>query len=144
MTGPKVSFPPSHVCTCLVLQGISYLVSNGVLQDHPQDIACFIHHTDSLDWSSLGRFLQDRPDVLNCLVQLQEYEGVFLPDALRKFFSYIPAPNERGRFLENLLDRFASRYIQCNINNTTMSKGELSIASGRTGVQEEACSHFVL
>lgn len=105
------------------LQGIAYLINSGVLGDQPQDIADFIHHTDSLDWLSLRRFLQDRPDVLDCLVKLHSYTRVFLPDALRTFFSYIPAPNERGQFLENLLDRFASRYIECNMDTTTMSKG---------------------
>ena len=104
-------------------QGISYLVGCGVLGEGPQVIAEFIHHTNALDWQSLGRFLQDRADVLDCLVQLHSYQGIFLPDALRTFFSYIPAPNERGRFLESLLDRFSSRYVQCNISNSTMTKG---------------------
>lgn len=87
-------------------------------------MADFIHHTDSLDWQSLGRFLRARPDVLDCLVQLHSYTDVFLPDALRAFFSHIPAPNERGRFLENLLDRFSSQYVHCNRDNT-MTKGWL-------------------
>lgn len=103
-------------------EGISYLVNSGVLGDDPQEIASFIYYTDSLDWLSLGRFLQDRPNVLNCLVQLHSYAGQFLPDALRAFFSSIPAPNERGRFLENLLDKFSTRYIQCNMDSITMSK----------------------
>lgn len=95
-----------------------------MLGEGPQEIAEFIHHTNSLDWQSLGRFLQDRVDVLDCLVELHSYQGAFLPDALRTFFSYIPAPNERGRFLESLLDRFSSRYVQCNISTTTMTKGK--------------------
>ena len=41
-------------------QGISYLVSLGVLEDSSQSIAEFIHHTTALDWNSLRRFLQDR------------------------------------------------------------------------------------
>ena len=98
-------------------------MNNGVLDDSPQAIADFIHNTDALNWQSLGRYLQDRPDVLDCLVQLHRYSAMFLPDALRTFFSCIPAPNERGRFLENLLDRFSNRYIQCN-RDTTMTKGK--------------------
>ena len=39
---------------------------------------------------------------------------MFLPDALRKFFSLIPAPNERGQFLENLLSLFSQQYLACN------------------------------
>lgn len=103
-------------------EGISYLVSCEVLGDDPHEIAEFIHHTNSLDWQSLGRFLQARRDVLDCLVQLHSFASMFLPDALRAFFSSIPAPNERGRFLESLLDRFSSQYVQCNISTNTMSK----------------------
>ena len=102
---------------------MSYLVNAGVLEDSPEAIADFIHHTSTLDWASLRQYLQDRHDVLNCLIQLHSYENMFLPDALRKFFSLIPAPNERGQFLESLLERFSNKYIQCN-RHLTMDKGE--------------------
>jgi len=42
------------------IQGISYLVSMGVLEDSSHSIAEFIHNTTALDWNSLRRFLQDR------------------------------------------------------------------------------------
>lgn len=108
-------------------QGIEYLISRGVLDNCPLAIADFIHHTQILNWRSLDKYLQSRPDVLDCLVQLQGYAGMFLPDALRAFFSRIPAPNERGRFLESLLDKFSTRFVQCNIRTTTMSKGGLIV-----------------
>ena len=107
------------------LQGVSYLVNAGVLEDSPEAIADFIHHTTTLDWASLRVYLQDRHDVLDCLIQLHSYENMFLPDALRKFFSLIPAPNERGQFLESLLERFSNKYIQCN-RHLTMDKGRLN------------------
>lgn len=52
--------------------------------------------------------------MLECLICLHSYTDMFLPDALRKFFSLIPAPLERGHFLENLLERFSVRYLECN------------------------------
>lgn len=64
-----------------------------------------------------------RSDVLDCLIRLHDYTDLFLPDALRKFFSLIPAPNERGQFLERLLDKFSGRYLDCN-PQVTMTKGE--------------------
>lgn len=94
----------------------------GVLEESPQAIADFIHHTSSLDWHSLRQYLQEKEDVLDCLIQLHSYGDMFLPDALRKFFSLIPAPNERGQFLESLLERFSTRYIQCN-PKISMTKG---------------------
>jgi len=42
------------------IQGISYLVGMGVLEDSSHSIAEFIHNTTALDWNSLRRFLQDR------------------------------------------------------------------------------------
>lgn len=57
-----------------------------------------------------------RQDVLEVLVKLHSYDNMFLPDALRKFFSLIPAPNERGQFLETLLNLFSQQYLTCNPN----------------------------
>ena len=61
-------------------------------------------------------FPTPRQDVLNVLVKMHRYDTMFLPDALRKFFSLIPAPNERGQFLETLLNLFSQQYLTCNPN----------------------------
>jgi F-box protein 8 len=95
-------------------EGISYLVAMGVLEDRAEAIAEFIHHTTLLDWRNLERFLRERQDVLQVLVKLHGYDNMFLPDALRKFFSLIPAPNERGQHLETLLNLFSHQFIECN------------------------------
>lgn len=47
---------------------------------------------------------------------MHRYDNMFLPDALRKFFSLIPAPDERGQFLETLLNLFSQQYLACNPN----------------------------
>ena len=41
-------------------EGISYLIAMGVLDDRPEAIAEFIHHTSLLDWRSLEKFLKER------------------------------------------------------------------------------------
>ena len=61
--------------------------------------------------------------MLECLICLHNYTDMFLPDALRKFFSLIPAPLERGHFLENLLERFSVRYLECN-SKFSLPKGD--------------------
>ena len=109
---------------CCWAQGIQYLINRDVLEDCPLAIAEFIYHTKTLKWQSLDRYLQSRPDVLDVLVNLHDFSNIFLPDALRTFFSNIPAPNERGRFLENLLEKFSVRYVQCN-QVGSMSKGKV-------------------
>ncbi len=102
---------------------MAYLIGKGVLEDSPTAIAKFIFHTNTLNFQSLDKYLQNRPDVLEMLVNLLDFTDMFLPDALRAFFSSIPAPNERGRFLENLLDKFSMRFTLCNLNSG-MSKGK--------------------
>ena len=70
--------------------------------------------------------------MLEKLVLLHNYENHFLPDALRYdeciqylpplrlslplryLFSKIPAPKERGPFLDRLLDLFLMQYKSCN------------------------------
>ena len=101
---------------------------DGVLEDSPQAIAEFINSTRSLNWYSLETLLRDNADVLDCLVSLQDYQDVFLPDALRHFFSVVPAPNERGLFLETLVNKFSGRYMDCN-THLSMSKGEYKVTN---------------
>ena len=82
-----------------------------------------------------------RPDVLAELISQHSYADVFLPDALRKFFSLIPAPDKRGEFLEKLLEMFSQRYLQCN-PGLCMDKGEREGrgGGGREGVRGEGRS----
>ena len=70
-----------------------------------------------------------RRDVLTAVVKLHNYEDMFLPDALRKFFSLIPAPNERGQFLENLLNLFSQQYLVCNPDLQMSTGKQASVVS---------------
>ena len=40
---------------------------------------------------------QNRSDVVECMMTLQNFAKKFLPNALREFFSRMEAPNDRGR-----------------------------------------------
>eukprot|EP00058_Branchiostoma_floridae_P026105 XP_002611595.1 hypothetical protein BRAFLDRAFT_63757 [Branchiostoma floridae] len=94
--------------------GIEYLVAQGVLDNHPRELAAFIHGTQTLRWKPLRIFLENRPDVLDELVIRQNYRNQFLPNALRKFFLTIHAPEERGDYLQKLVEKFSQRFCQCN------------------------------
>ena len=74
-----------------------------------------------------------RTDVLRHLVSLHDYTNLFLPDALRQFFSLVPAPSERGRFLEVLLDMFSARYKECNAQSS-ITKGTYSVCYVRNNI----------
>ena len=84
----------------LLLQGLNYFISKGLLKDHPYEIARFLDGTSSLHKSKVRKFLQSRQDVVEYLVSFQNYANTFLPNALRRFFSKLEAPNDRGTYLQ--------------------------------------------
>lgn len=95
-------------------EGIHYLVSRGILDDTPIEIARFLHSTTKLWANKKLEFVQQRSDVLERLVQLQNFRNQFLPNALRKFFREISAPNERGNILNVMIENFSERFCACN------------------------------
>lgn len=96
------------------LEGITYLMSKGILVDHPKEIAKFIFYTRMLNWKMLRIYLDERRDVLDELVTLHNFSNQFLPNALRDFFRHIHAPEERGEYLETLITKFSHRFCACN------------------------------
>lgn len=95
-------------------QGIEYLTSKGILNNQPIDIARFLHTTKRLWPNKKLEFLQKRPDVLERLVQLQNFQNQFLPNALRKFFKEVSAPRGRGDTLTFMIENFSKRFCACN------------------------------
>lgn len=52
--------------------------------------------------------------MLDHLLQLQNFQNQFLPNALRKLFCNISAPNNRGEYLSEMIDKFSDRFCHCN------------------------------
>jgi len=95
-------------------KGLNYFISKGLVKDHPYEIARFLDGTSSLHKSKVRKFLQSRQDIVEYLVSFQNYANTFLPNALRRFFSKLEAPNDRGTYLQRLLERFSVQFCQCN------------------------------
>lgn len=95
-------------------KGLSYFISKGLLKDNPYEIARFLDGTSSLHKTKVRQFLQSRQDVVEYLVSFQNYANTFLPNALRRFFSKLEAPNDRGNYLQRLVEKFSLRFCQCN------------------------------
>lgn len=118
----KISFKELYMLldegTCLFNfdphQGIIYLVRHNVLEDTVLEIAKFINCTGALNGKSVREYLSARRDVLQEIVNMQNYEGMFLPVALRQFFERVYPPEQRGEFLDTLLNKFSIRF--CNTN----------------------------
>ncbi|XP_071951375.1 F-box only protein 8-like [Antedon mediterranea] len=94
--------------------GLDYLFRHNLVDNNPLAIAQFIHTTNTLHHWQVRKFLQKRSDVLEELVGLDNYANHFLPNALRTFFSHVETPNERGPYLQTLIEMFAKKFISCN------------------------------
>jgi len=95
-------------------QGMNYFITKGLVKNDPYEIARFIHGTSSLLKCKVRQYIQGRQDIVEYLVSLQNYANTFLPNALRRFFSKLEAPNDRGSYLQRLLEQFSERFCQCN------------------------------
>ena len=70
------------------------------MKDNPYEIARFLDGAAGLHKTKVRQFLQSRQDVVEYLVSFQNYANTFLPNALRRFFSKLEAPNDRGNYLQ--------------------------------------------
>lgn len=95
-------------------EGEAYLIKNHLVDDKPMELAKFVHTASRLKAEPVRKYLDRRREVLDCVVQLQNFQNQFLPNALRKFFCKISAPSERGSYLEQIIDRFSERFVNCN------------------------------
>jgi len=98
-------------------QGVKYLIDNHVLLDEPVELAKLIQGTSAFYGRSTQILLKDRRDVLDEFVQLQQFSGVSLCDSLRQYFSKIHPPEQRGDFLEVLVEKFSQRFHECNLQS---------------------------
>jgi len=97
-------------------RGIEYLVNHRLVADEAEEIARFFNGTAKLHKHQQKLYLEKRHDVLQHLVQLQDFNG-FLPNRLREFFKRTcHAPNARNEYLTILIDQFSKRFTTCNSN----------------------------
>ncbi|XP_002733537.1 F-box only protein 8-like [Saccoglossus kowalevskii] len=94
--------------------GMQYLLNKEIVDNNALSIAQFIHTTNRLDRKQVRIFVDNRRDVLDELINLHNYANKFLANALRLFFSNIDAPSQRSNELQTLIEKFASRFIDCN------------------------------
>ncbi|XP_041359137.1 F-box only protein 8-like [Gigantopelta aegis] len=95
-------------------EGVEYLIHYELVDDEPLEIAKFLHTAKNLLPEKKREFLDRRRDVLAHLLKLQNFERMFLPNALRQFFAEISAPNDRDGFLAEVIDRFSDQFTSCN------------------------------
>jgi len=95
-------------------EGMQYFISRGIVKDDPKEIAWFVNGTNAFSKTQVRHYLQSRQDIVDCMVSLHNYTNAFLPNALRRFFSKLEAPNDLGVYIQKLLEKFSVRFCQCN------------------------------
>ncbi|XP_043203967.1 F-box only protein 8-like [Amphibalanus amphitrite] len=94
--------------------GMQYFISRGLVDDDPAEIAMFLHSSSQMNPQQMRRYLDQRRDVMTLVMDLQNYRDQFLPAALRKLFSKVQPPEDRGNYLQTMLDKFSVKFCQGN------------------------------
>lgn len=95
-------------------QGIKYLLDNNIVQDDPLEIAKLLDGSSAFYNKSIQLYLKDRNDILEEFILLQDFKSLSLCDSLRKLFKKVHPPEQRGDFLDHLVEKFANRFYECN------------------------------
>lgn len=106
--------------------GMRYFIAQRLVRDVPLEIARFLHNTQLLNSRQMRLYLESRRQVLDHLIELQNYENQFLPQALRRFFRSLQAPNTQNSYLRALLEKFSLRFCKCN-PSLGLSSGEFHV-----------------
>ncbi|KAM7540268.1 hypothetical protein Aperf_G00000041984 [Anoplocephala perfoliata] len=97
--------------------GMRYLHKNDILKDDVQHIALYLHVTPGLNPEQKRRFLEANPEVLDALMSLKNFSGIFLPNALRDLCAEMLSPMDASHnFIPHLLERFSVQFVLCNGN----------------------------
>eukprot|EP00054_Salpingoeca_dolichothecata_P000058 m.15934 g.15934 ORF g.15934 m.15934 type:complete len:285 (+) comp10093_c0_seq1:272-1126(+) len=102
------------LCETHSSEALDFLMSKNFLVDQAPVVACFA--LSSLSPRAAAAVLVDRADALNAFVQMQDFAGVFLPDAMRQLFTKIQVKTSAGGYLSRLLTVFAEHFCSCNPN----------------------------
>lgn len=99
--------------------GMAYLMQHQIVEDSPQEIARFLHHSKVLKRSQIRVYLQEHQQIIDHLVRLENFRNIDLSKALRKYFNHtIEAPTStlEDSYLQTLIQKFSGRFCECNPN----------------------------
>uniref|UniRef100_UPI00358F0540 cytohesin-1-like n=3 Tax=Myxine glutinosa TaxID=7769 RepID=UPI00358F0540 len=98
-------------------KGIAFLTSSGLVCQRPEDVAQFLYKGEGLNKTAIGEYLGERDtfnlQVLQAFVDLHEFTGLNLVQALRQFLWSFRLPGEAQK-IDRMMEAFAGRYCQCN------------------------------
>ncbi|XP_054153411.1 brefeldin A-inhibited guanine nucleotide-exchange protein 1-like [Oppia nitens] len=100
-------------------RGIAYLQEHNVIDGSAESVAHLFHNNEMLDKTQVGEFLGDidsfNREVMYAYVDQMDFSGRDIVGALRSFLEGFRLPGEAQK-IDRLMEKFASRYCETNIN----------------------------
>ncbi|KXJ21644.1 Cytohesin-1 [Exaiptasia diaphana] len=98
-------------------KGIEYLISSGLLNETPEDVADFLYTGENLNKTQIGNYLGENQEfnlkVFDKFVKLHKFEKRDLVHALREFLWSFRLPGEAQK-IDRMMEGFAKQYCQDN------------------------------
>ncbi|XP_011641579.1 brefeldin A-inhibited guanine nucleotide-exchange protein 1 [Pogonomyrmex barbatus] len=112
-------------------KGVQYLQEQGLLGSSPEDVARWLHLDERLDKTAIGDFLGDHNhnQVMYHYIDQMNFAERDLVTALRYFLEGFRLPGEAQK-IDRLMEKFASRYCECNPNNGLFTSADTAYVLG--------------
>ncbi|KAL6423933.1 hypothetical protein ACFW04_009702 [Cataglyphis niger] len=112
-------------------KGVQYLQEQGLLGTSPEDVARWLHLDERLDKTAIGDFLGDHNhnQVMYHYIDQMNFAERDLVTALRYFLEGFRLPGEAQK-IDRLMEKFASRYCECNPNNGLFTSADTAYVLG--------------
>ncbi|ETN67279.1 brefeldin a-inhibited guanine nucleotide-exchange protein [Anopheles darlingi] len=108
-------------------KGIAFLQERGLLGTSVEDVAQWLHEDERLDKTQIGDYLgenEERSKAVMCAyIDAMNFADLDIVAALRHFLEGFRLPGEAQK-IDRLMEKFASRYCDCNPNNTLFASAD--------------------
>uniref|UniRef100_A0A8D8CN02 Brefeldin A-inhibited guanine nucleotide-exchange protein 2 n=1 Tax=Culex pipiens TaxID=7175 RepID=A0A8D8CN02_CULPI len=108
-------------------KGMQFLQERGLLGTSCEDVAKWLHEDERLDKTQVGDYLGDNDEqskaVMCAYIDAMNFAELDIVAALRYFLEGFRLPGEAQK-IDRLMEKFASRYCDCNPNNTLFASAD--------------------
>ncbi|XP_053675895.1 brefeldin A-inhibited guanine nucleotide-exchange protein 1 [Anopheles nili] len=108
-------------------KGIVFLQERGLLGTTVEDVARWLHEDERLDKTQIGDYLGENDEqsksVMCAYIDAMNFAELDIVAALRYFLEGFRLPGEAQK-IDRLMEKFASRYCDCNPNNTLFASAD--------------------
>ncbi|XP_011503238.1 PREDICTED: brefeldin A-inhibited guanine nucleotide-exchange protein 1 [Ceratosolen solmsi marchali] len=113
------------------IKGVQYLQEQSLLGTTVEEVARWLHTDERLDKTAIGDFLGDHNhnQVMYNYIDQMDFTERDLVTALRYFLEGFRLPGEAQK-IDRLMEKFASRYCECNPNNGLFTSADTAYILG--------------